>query len=100
MCTERDGAADGQPASLRLPRCEIILEPGRAETDTIVHAQEACGGDSTSSTGGQRVAMRQGSILSWLQGDHLGATSLGTDVYHNIEDSERYQPYGWALSHP
>jgi len=30
--------------------------------------------------GSQRVAMRQGGVLTYLHGDHLGSASLATDV--------------------
>jgi len=46
--------------------------------------------------GGQRVAQRQGSVLTYLHGDHLGSASLATDASGaKITDSDtRYYPYG------
>ncbi len=46
--------------------------------------------------GGQRVAMRQGGVLTYLHGDHLGSASLATDASGTkITDSgTRYYPYG------
>jgi len=45
--------------------------------------------------GGQRVAQRQGSVLTYLHGDHLGSASLATDASGTkITDSgTRYYPY-------
>ncbi len=46
--------------------------------------------------GSQRVAMRQGGVLTYLHGDHLGSASLATDASGaKITDSDiRYYPYG------
>jgi len=46
--------------------------------------------------GGQRIAMRRGSTLTYLHGDHLGSASLATDASGTkITDSgTRYYPYG------
>jgi len=46
--------------------------------------------------GGQRIAMRRGSTLTYLHGDHLGSASLATDASGTkITDSDtRYSPYG------
>jgi len=43
---------------------------------------------------GQRVAMRQGSAVYYLYGDHLGSTSLVTDAAGATLTETRYQPYG------
>ncbi len=44
--------------------------------------------------GGQRVAIRQGSEVYYLGGDHLGSTSLTTDSSGGIISEVRYLPYG------
>ena len=46
--------------------------------------------------GGQRIAQRQGGVLTYLHGDHLGSASLATNAGGaNITDSDtRYYPYG------
>lgn len=46
--------------------------------------------------GGQRIAMRRGSTLTYLHGDHLGSASLATNASGTkITDSDtRYSPYG------
>ena len=44
--------------------------------------------------GGQRIAMRTGSALTYLLGDHLGSTSITTDSA-GVKISElRYKPWG------
>jgi len=43
---------------------------------------------------GQRVAMRQGDVVYYLHGDHLGSTSLTTDDTGAIVSEVRYLPYG------
>ncbi len=43
---------------------------------------------------GQRVAMRQGSTISYLYGDHLGSTSLVADAAGATLTETRYEPYG------
>jgi hypothetical protein len=44
--------------------------------------------------GSQRVAMRKGSALYYLHGDHLGSTSLTTDANGGVVAQSRYLPYG------
>ncbi len=44
--------------------------------------------------GGQKVAMRQGSEVYYLGGDHLGSTSLTTDSSGGVVSEVRYRPYG------
>ncbi len=44
--------------------------------------------------GSTRVAMRQGSGVYFLHGDHLGSTSLTTDVAGNKVGELRYTAYG------
>jgi len=44
--------------------------------------------------GATRVAMRQGSSLYYLLGDHLGSTSLVTDPGGVILSATRYDPWG------
>jgi len=46
--------------------------------------------------GGQRIAMRRGSTLTYSHGDHLGSASLATNASGTkITDSDtRYSPYG------
>jgi RHS repeat-associated protein len=44
--------------------------------------------------GGSRVAMRRGDALYYLNGDHLGSTSLTTGDTGNIVSEVRYLPYG------
>ena len=44
--------------------------------------------------GGQRVAMRQGSSLYYLHGDHLGSASLVTMPAGGVHSEMRYYPYG------
>ena len=44
--------------------------------------------------GSTRVAMRQGSTVYYLHGDHLGSASLTTNVSGNKFSEERYYPYG------
>jgi hypothetical protein len=46
--------------------------------------------------GSQRVAMRQGAVVYYLSGDHLGSTSLTTDDTGDIVSEVRYLPYGEA----
>ncbi len=43
---------------------------------------------------GQKVAMRRGSEVYYLGGDHLGSTSLTTDSSGGIISEVRYLPYG------
>ncbi len=44
--------------------------------------------------GSQRVAMRQGGVLYYLQGDHLGSTSLVTSITGTVVARQLYGPYG------
>ena len=44
--------------------------------------------------GSQRVAMRVGTVLSYLFGDHLGSTSITTDASGNVSGELRYLPFG------
>ncbi len=44
--------------------------------------------------GGQKVAMRRGSEVYYLGGDHLGSTSLTTDSSGGVVSEVRYLPYG------
>ena len=44
--------------------------------------------------GGSRVAMRQGNVVYYLNGDHLGSTSLTTDINGEVVSEVRYVPYG------
>jgi len=44
--------------------------------------------------GSQRVAMRVGTTLSYLFGDHLGSTSITTDASGNLSGELRYLPFG------
>ena len=43
---------------------------------------------------GQRMAVRVGGVVYWLQGDHLGSASLTTDASGNRVGELRYTPYG------
>ncbi len=44
--------------------------------------------------GGQRVAMKVGSTVYWLHGDHLGSASPTTNSSGGIYAQQRYTPYG------
>ena len=44
--------------------------------------------------GASRVAMRQGSEVSYLHGDHLGSTSLTTNSTGTLIHEARYLPFG------
>ena len=44
--------------------------------------------------GGQRIAMRRGSTLTYLHGDHLGSASLTTNTSGAKVSIMRYLPYG------
>ena len=44
--------------------------------------------------GSTRVAMRQGSVVSYLHADHLGSASLTTNESGNPTSQLRYLPYG------
>jgi RHS repeat-associated protein len=44
--------------------------------------------------GNQRVAMRQGDVVYFIHGDHLGSTSLTTDQSGAPVAETRYLPYG------
>jgi hypothetical protein len=44
--------------------------------------------------GDQRVAMRQGDVVYYLHSDHLGSTSLTTDITGAVVAETRYLPYG------
>jgi RHS repeat-associated protein len=44
--------------------------------------------------GSTRVAMRQGGVVSYLHGDHLGSASLTTDASGTPTSQLRYLPYG------
>jgi RHS repeat-associated protein len=49
--------------------------------------------------GGSKVALRQGDVVYYLSGDHLGSTSLTTDDTGTPISEVRYLPYGeerWA----
>ena len=48
--------------------------------------------------GGQRVAMRQGGVLTYLHGDHLGSASLATNASGAKVSEQRYLPYGGTRS--
>jgi RHS repeat-associated protein len=48
--------------------------------------------------GGQRVAMREGGILTYLHTDHLGSASLATDATGGVTSEMRYYPYGETRS--
>ena len=43
---------------------------------------------------GKRVAMRRGSVVYYLHGDHLRSTSLVTDQAGNKVAEQRYEPWG------
>jgi RHS repeat-associated protein len=43
---------------------------------------------------GQRVAMREGSTLTYLHSDHLGSASLATNSSGGMISEMRYYPYG------
>ncbi|MFZ5919072.1 MAG: FtsK/SpoIIIE domain-containing protein [Chloroflexota bacterium] len=43
---------------------------------------------------GQRIAMRQGSVVYYLHGDHLGSTSLATTAAGAVHSRQGYYPYG------
>jgi RHS repeat-associated protein len=44
--------------------------------------------------GSTRIAMRQGGVLTYLAGDHLGSTSLTLDQNGNKIGEMKYRPYG------
>ncbi len=44
--------------------------------------------------GASRIAMKTGSTLTYLLGDHLGSTSLTTDALGNLVSELRYKPRG------
>jgi RHS repeat-associated protein len=44
--------------------------------------------------GAQRVAMRTGSTVYWLQGDNLGSASLTTNITGSVVSEQRYYPFG------
>ncbi len=44
--------------------------------------------------GGKPVAVRKGTTLRWLGGDHLGSASLSTDASGVATVNQRYMPYG------
>ncbi|NJN93666.1 MAG: RHS repeat-associated core domain-containing protein [Anaerolineales bacterium] len=44
--------------------------------------------------GASRVAMRQGNVVYYLHGDHLGSTSLTTNQSGVLVSQARYLPYG------
>jgi RHS repeat-associated protein len=44
--------------------------------------------------GAQRIAMRQGGVLYYLAGDHLGSTSVTVDSSGNRYGELRYTPFG------
>jgi RHS repeat-associated protein len=44
--------------------------------------------------GSQRVAMRQGDVVYFIHSDHLGSTSLTTDITGTLVAETRYLPYG------
>lgn len=48
--------------------------------------------------GSQRVAMRQGGVLTYLHGDHLGSASLVTNASGAQVSEQRYLPYGGTRS--
>jgi RHS repeat-associated protein len=48
--------------------------------------------------GSQRVAMRQGGVLTYLHGDHLGSASLATNASGAKVSEMRYLPYGGTRS--
>ena len=48
--------------------------------------------------GSQRVAMRQGGVLTYLHGDHLGSASLATNASGTKVSEMRYLPYGGTRS--
>jgi RHS repeat-associated protein len=43
---------------------------------------------------GQRIAMRQGDVLYYIAGDHLGSTSLVLNSDGTVHSQARYYPYG------
>ncbi len=44
--------------------------------------------------GAQRVAMKQGSTVTYLYGDHLGSTSVTADASGTVTAQQTYYPYG------
>jgi RHS repeat-associated protein len=44
--------------------------------------------------GGQRIAIRQGDVVYFIHSDHLGSTSLTTDITGTVVAETRYLPYG------
>ena len=47
-----------------------------------------------SGSNGHWVAMRRGSVVYYLHGDHLGSTSLVTDQAGDKVAEQRYEPWG------
>ncbi|MBU1879441.1 MAG: hypothetical protein KJ734_10870 [Chloroflexi bacterium] len=83
--------------------CEISWEVGRAPATSPGRAAGLAAPLAQTSTvtkyyyfGGKRVAMRQGSTLYFLHGDHLGSTSLLTNSSgQKVTNSDTwYYPYG------
>lgn len=50
--------------------------------------------------GGQRVAMRQGGVLTYLLGDHLGSASLATNASGAKVAEQRCLPHAGMPSAP
>jgi hypothetical protein len=48
--------------------------------------------------GGERVAMRSGSTLYFLLGDHLGSTSVTATSSGSLHSRQLYKPWGYILS--
>jgi RHS repeat-associated protein len=74
---------------------------GTTITQTVVYLGPAYEVNATTGVttsyyffGGQRVAMRQGAVVYWLHGDHLGSASLTTSGSGQIVSQQRYKPHG------
>ncbi len=78
----------------------IITESwGKADVTYVGNYFEWAGSAKTMASyyyaGGQRVALRRGSVLNYLLGDHLGSNSLSVDNVNGSRLTElRYKAWG------
>jgi RHS repeat-associated protein len=82
-------------ASVRL----MWTRPDGVIEDIPASALRARGRRDYYSFGGAVVAMKEGvtsapRVLSYLHGDHLGSTSLTTNISGTVVSQQRYKPYG------
>ncbi|MFZ5919184.1 MAG: RHS repeat-associated core domain-containing protein [Chloroflexota bacterium] len=91
--TQTQAGYEGQPGhaySFRVRATDNVGNPGDWVEATTAVAQVT----TYYHFNGQRIAMRQGSVVYYLHSDHLGSTSLATTAGGAVHSRQGYYPYG------